>query len=381
MHRRACQPRTNWPEQLEGIGLTYHSIDGGYWREDAAYEFSETQVDALETATAQLHQLCLDAVERVIVDNRFHDLKIAEAWRSRIIDSWERQEASVYGRFDLWYDGIGVPKLLEYNADTPTALLEAAVAQWLWLQDVSPDADQFNSLHERLIRRWTMLRREASTDLLHLACLDCEEDRGNLIYLADTATQAGWRVQTLPLEQIGWDSGTRRFVDQLNHPIQVLFKLYPWEWLCLDTFASHLLSSTMTVVEPAWKQLLSHKGLLALLWEWYPDHPNLLPASLEPLPEHTAYVRKPFWSREGANITIVNGEHVVRTDGPYDEPNANVFQQYIPLPDFDGWHPVIGSWVIGDEPAGIGMREDRSLIHGNLSRFVPHRLWKEVTVR
>ena len=49
------------------------------------------------------------------------------------------------------YDGKAPPRLLEYNADTPTALLEASVAQWFWLQDCFPTADQFNSIHERLI--------------------------------------------------------------------------------------------------------------------------------------------------------------------------------------------------------------------------------------
>jgi glutathionylspermidine synthase len=37
----------------------------------------------------------------------------------------------LYGRFDLAYRGDGPPKLLEYNADTPTALFEAAVVQWI----------------------------------------------------------------------------------------------------------------------------------------------------------------------------------------------------------------------------------------------------------
>ena len=49
---------------------------------------------------------------------------------------WFRQEPTIYGRFDFAYDGNRPPKLLEYNADTPTALLEAAVVQWFWLKDV-----------------------------------------------------------------------------------------------------------------------------------------------------------------------------------------------------------------------------------------------------
>ena len=380
MYRRAMQPRADWPARLDRVGLTYHSLDGGYWREDVAYEFSGSQIDCLESATASLHRLCVDAVERIIRDDRFADLRIPEEWRSRIIDSWERQEPSLYGRFDFWYDGMGAPKLLEYNADTPTSLIEAAVGQWGWLRDTCPEAEQFNSLHERLIGQWGTILEQASSDLLHLVCLDqSDEDRQTVIYLADTANQAGWQVQTLPIEQIGWVPGRQRFVDRRNEPIAVLFKLYPWEWLCQDAFAGDLSRSSMLVLEPAWKQVLSHKGLLALLWEWYPDHPNLLPAFFSGPGECLAYVRKPFWSREGANISIVNGDQVLTTSGPYDA-GTSVFQQYMPLPRFEGWHPVIGSWVIGDEPAGIGIREDRGLIHGNQSRFVPHYVVKDVPV-
>ena len=379
MRRRSIQARQDWPAQLDQIGFTYHSVDGGYWREDAAYEFSESEIDRLESATETLHQLCLDAVERIIRDDRFADLRIPLSWRPRIIESWDRQAPSLYGRFDLWYDGVGAPKLIEYNADTPTALLEASAAQWFWLQETHPDADQFNSLHERLIQRWTQLRQEAPNDLLHLACVDhSEEDRQNVVYLADTACQAGWRVRTMSIEQIGWDAQARRFVDHANTPIDWLFKLYPWEWMNQDRFADHLSLDTIAILEPAWKQLLSHKGMLALLWEWFPDHPNLLPAAFSQPREMAAYVRKPFWSREGANITIVSGTTTMTTDGPYDA-DASVFQQYCPLPDFDGWHPVIGSWVIGDDAAGIGIREDPGLVHRNHSRFVPHLFCKEVS--
>jgi glutathionylspermidine synthase len=68
-----------------------------------------------------------------------------------IREAWAAQPPSLYGRFDLAWSGTGPPKLLEYNADTPTSLVEAAVAQWYWLEQVHPGGDQFNSLHERLV--------------------------------------------------------------------------------------------------------------------------------------------------------------------------------------------------------------------------------------
>jgi glutathionylspermidine synthase len=42
------------------------------------------------------------------------------------------------------------------------------------------------------------------------------------------------------------------------------------------------------------------------------------------------------------------------------------------LPEFVGRYPVIGAWIVGDEPAGIGIREDDTPITRNTSRFIPH---------
>ena len=43
-----------------------------------------------------------------------------------------------------------------------------------------------------------------------------------------------------------------------------------------------------------------------------------------------------------------------------------------PLPEFDGFKPVIGLWMAGGACCGMGIREDKSAITGNLSRFKPH---------
>src|SRR6185369_17025067 len=161
------------------------------------------------------------------------------------------------------FDGNGPPKLLEYNADTPTALLEASVAQWRWLeQKIRPgnaDADQFNSLYEKLIASWRAFAMTWSEGTrVHFTCAaDSEEDCGNLDYLCDVATQGGVETQFIAIEDIGWDATAGVFVDNGNDEIRVLCKLYPWEWLAAEAFGPHLLSSSLRVIEPAWKMLLS----------------------------------------------------------------------------------------------------------------------------
>jgi len=371
MIRAVSVPRPNWAACLESAGVTFHSEDGPYWREESCYAFTATEIAELEQATMDLHQMCLTIVDDVIARDRFDLLRIPPACRPTIRASWEQQLPSVYGRFDLRYDGKSPPVLLEYNADTPTTLIEASVAQWYWLEATHPGMDQFNTVHEKLLARWEAIHQAFPGPLHFTGVFDSLEDAQTLTYLMDTAHQAGFDTTPIAIENIGWDLRTRSFVDQWQRPITRLFKLYPWEWLAADPFGPLLLQTFPLVIEPAWKMILNNKGLLAFLWERFPGHPNLLPAFLTPEPFGDTYVKKPLMSREGKNVEIVTSGSTTVSPGPYGR-EGWVYQAFAPLPDFDGWHPVIGSWVIGNAPAGIGIRETEGLVTDYTERFVPH---------
>jgi glutathionylspermidine synthase len=377
MKRESMIPRPDWPQKMEEVGFTFHSIDGVYWDERACYAFTAQEVDELEAATAELHQMCLDTVATIVKGGDYQHFAIPEAFLSLVEQSWRESEKSLYGRFDFSWDGRSSPKMLEYNADTPTALIEASVAQWYWLQDVKPrlpnGADQFNSLHEKLIARWEVMRADFPADgVVHFTCVgESEEDVGNLDYLRDTATQAGIDARFIDVTQIGWKAVSNAFVDEEEQRISVLFKLYPWEWLVREVFGPNLLKRSVKVVEPAWKMLLSNKAILPLLWQKYPDHPNLLACFFEPGKFASDFVKKPIYSREGANVTISTGAGEISVPGEYGA-EGFVYQAYHPLPSFAGSHTVIGSWIVGDEAAGMGIREDESPVTRNTSRFLPH---------
>jgi glutathionylspermidine synthase len=370
MQRHACRPRPDWREKVEAIGLTYHSHDDGpYWDESACYELSATEVDTLERAANTLHRLCLEAADAVVQNGWWARLGIRDAAIPALLRSWDRDDFSLYGRFDLAFDGSSPPKLLEYNADTPTALVEASVAQWFWLEDLRPDADQFNSIHERLIDAW---RRWAGRTL-HFSSVQAQpEDEQTVRYLRDTCAQAGVATRWVFVEDIGWDPRQQRFVDVACEPIQHCFKLYPWEWLWQEEFSRHLHQECAAFIEPTWKMLLSNKGLLPILWELFPGHPNLLPASEDAAALGGCFVRKPRLGREGSNITWVeDGAVIEETSGEYGE-EGYVYQAPAPMRSFDGRRPVYGVWMVDHEAAGLGIREDTRRVTGNLSRFVPH---------
>lgn len=374
MTRETIKPRENWQERVEKLGLTFHTVDDApYWDESVCYRFTAAEVEMLEAATDTLQQLCLEAGQFIIDQNRFDDLAIPAAARDAIRTTWESEPPSVYGRFDLAYDGLQQPKLLEYNANTPTALLEAAVIQWDWRAEVFPATDQFNSIHEKLIDKWSELKRYLRSNTLHFTSMPNDEDLMTVTYLRDTAQQAGIKTKHLFVREIGYRPKESTFRDCEEQRIESIFSLYPWEWLLADSRAEILPSiERMDWIEPIWKMLWSNKGLLAILWELFPNHPNLLPAFLDGPRGMRDFVRKALLSREGANIAIHRAaKPIVETGGPYGG-GPFVYQALAPGWDPDVPTPVLGSWYITDRgPAGIGIRESIG-ITTNTSHFVPH---------
>jgi glutathionylspermidine synthase len=385
MRRETGPVRPDWKQKIAEQGMCFDTPGRGqggaerpYWDESVHYVFDMAEVLSLEADVELLHSMCLEAVDHVVTTERFRDFALPEWSWEGVAASWKRSDPHLYGRFDLRYDGSGPAKLLEYNADTPTTLLEASILQWHWLKDTHPDDDQWNSLHEQLVARWEEIKSKLPGAEVHFSWSSGDasgEDHVTTGYLQETAAEAGLDTVGLAIEDIGWDVALDRFVDLEEAPVAALVKLYPWEWVLTDEFGKHALRSLPETlwIEPLWKAVLSNKALLAVLWEMYPGHPNLLPAYLDQPSILTEYVRKPRLGREGANISIVAPGHEVETGGVYGE-EGFVYQLFDPLPEFDGYRPALGAWIVGDTSAGLGIRETAGLVTDDGAAFVPHRI-------
>ena len=392
MLRRPIPPRANWQQLAREFGFHFHTMYGQpYWDESAYYQFSLKQIEEdIETPTEELHQMCLHVVDQVCRDEALlRKFAIPEAYWQAIADDWLKQSPSLYSRLDLIYDGKMPAKLLENNADTPTSLYESGFWQWLWLEHnvdagVLPKAaDQFNSLQEKLVNQFKVIADYYQLSYMHFACCkDTDEDRGTVQYLQDCAKEAGINDYFVFVEDIGIDA-TQRLTDLDDQLISTCFKLYPWEFMQREEFGNYAIQPEQNWLEPLWKTILSNKALLPELWRQFPQHPNLLPAYFESdihcgkaaLNEGDKWVKKPLYSREGANITVFDKQtddaEALATDGPYGE-EGFIFQAYTPMPKFGDNFTLIGSWLVNDEAAGISVREDTSPITQDLSRYLPH---------
>lgn len=389
MQRKTTQGRPDFKQRLEReAGILHHSHDDGgvYWVDNAYYQFAQSEVRVLEEVTETLMDMCIRAVEHVIEHKLYAKLGIAPELIPLIEWSWENEPPSVYKRFDLAYDGVNPPKMLELNGTTPTSLLEAAVGQWQWKEQLFPNADQFNWIWEALVEKWTLLRKEGSLkgDIVYGTSAGTAEDAQTVRCMLDAAIQAGFTAKYINLDDIDFGEKSREFFDMTGPKglmgrepsIYNLFAIVPIEWLVGTKFFPYLMETRekMVWMEPWWNLVYANKGILAILWELFPNHPNLVPAYLDGPHDMQSYVVKPCQSREGANVTIVqNGEVTEETGGERENDGPMVYQQYVELPVFDGNHTVVGSWYVPDVgPCGIGMREADSLITGTNGRFVPH---------
>lgn len=365
MKRIEIKPRVNYKEIINELGFHF---DANYWLENGYYEFTSNEITELETASNECYNMCVEAVEYVIKNNLWDKFHIPSFMVPAIINSWDKDDLSLYGRFDFTFIN-GVPKLLEFNADTPTSLFEASVVQWNWKEELFPNNDQFNSIHEALIQSFKDINDVYGYQQYDFACImDNLEDSSTTSYLASTANEAGLNTSIFDISQIGYSNNS--FYHDYKK-LNVLFKLYPYEWMFNEEFGKNIPNNETIFLEPLWKSIMSNKYILVILSELFPNSKYILKASDKPL-NNGNYCKKPIFSREGANVTLLENNVIIdSTDGEYGE-EGFIYQELVNIEAYDNNYPVIGSWIIGGESCGIGIRETKTRITNNMSNFVPH---------
>ncbi|WP_295419605.1 glutathionylspermidine synthase family protein [Sulfurovum sp.] len=375
---------------LESLGFVWHTDrDESSYISDELVVISEAETEAYYEATNELYDMYVEAAEHVIENNLFHDIGIPFNLIDAIKASWENDvHWHLYGRFDLAGGIDGKPiKLLEFNADTPTALFETAIIQWAMLkQNNLEEAHQFNSVYEALVdnfKRLVTLEHDVSKfeeryhgwKFLFTSIRGNSEEENTVRLLQHIAVEAGFETEFAYIDEVEFSAQEGIFFNDENY--ELWFKLIPWEDIALEeSDLAMLLTNIITnqkaiIFNPPYTLLFQSKGLLKILWDLYPNHPLLLESSFEPL-EGQKQVKKPIFGREGGNVSILdeNASELESVEGDYAN-HKMLYQAYTELPtDKEGKSYQAGVFY-AYEACGLGFRKGGKILD-NMSKFVGH---------
>jgi len=375
---------------LDEIGFTWHTdSDSTKYLSDRLVVISQEEAEAYYKAGNELYDMYVQAAEHVIENELFFELGIPFNLIDMIKKSWENDvHWHIYGRFDLAGGIDGKPiKLIEFNADTPTALFETALLQWALLKENGMDeSKQFNNLYEAItenFKRLITLFDDTSKfneyydgwKILFSCVEGNDEEEATTRLLQQMATDAGFVTHFEFLHNVKFDD--EGIYDQEENSYEYWFKLYPWEDIATDepelaTTLTHIMQNQKAIVlNPAYTLLFQSKGMLKILYDLFPDSPYLLESSFEPL-KGKKYVEKPVFSREGANVKIIdeNGEIISSVDGEYDN-YKKVYQEYVELPKDDRGMKYQAGLFFAYESCALGYRAGGDILD-NMSKFVGH---------
>ncbi len=378
-------------EYLESIGFVWHTDeDETSYIADEIVQVSEEEANAYYEATNELYDMFCEAGDYVIDNNLFHEINIPFNLVSLIKESWENDvHWHLYSRFDLAGGIDGKPiKLIEFNADTPTAVFETAIIQWAMLKANNLDeASQFNNLYDALkdnfkriitleddIEKFEEYYKDLGWKILFSSIASSGEDINTTKLLQHIATEAGFNTDFEFIDKVQFnDEGI--YKDDIN--FEFWFKLIPWENIAIDESELALILEDIVankkaiIFNPAYTLMFQSKGFMKILWDLYPNHPLLLETSFEPL-VGKKQVEKRCFGREGANVAIINSDNSldIKTEGEYEGFKA-IYQEYVELPTDENGDSYQAGVFYAYEACALGSRKGGKILN-NMSKFVGH---------
>ncbi len=369
---------------------------------------SESAFRELRHASNELHAMFLQATDCVMdSDALLSKFGFPPQLWSRLRSSWDnRKNHMITGRLDFAVSESGI-KVYEYNADSASCYMECAHIQQLWARShhIVEGHNGGEHLREHLVHAW---KKANIAGPLHILLDSDPEETYHALFMKSTMDEVGIDCRIIhDLKELAWGKNGE-VVDAVGTPIHCVWKTWAWETaldqlraeIDLDTEAmlpdqrqkigggrpaliDVLLRKEVVVFEPLWTLVPSNKAILPILWDMFPEHPNLLDTRFELTDALRAsgYVEKPIVGRCGANISIVGADQkLVDTVGGQFYDKDSIYQKKFDLPCIDGFYTQISSFVVDGRYAGAGARVDKSPIINGESDILPLRIVPDKTL-
>ncbi len=374
---------------LESLGFVWHTdSDKTSYVSNELVLLSQEEAQSYYEATNELYDMFVAAGDYIIENELFHEVGIPFNLVELVKQSWESDiHWHLYGRFDLAGGIDGKPiKLIEFNADTPTALFESAIIQWAILKlNKMDEENQFNFIYEALVnnfKRLVTLKEDVSNfeelyegwKFLFSSIKGNGEEENTVKLLQYIAKEAGFNTEFGFIDEVDFDENGIYYNED---KYELWFKLIPWEDIAIEEPDLAMLLTKVVenkeaiIFNPAYTLMFQSKAILKILWDLYPNHPLLLETSYEPL-EGKKQVVKPIYGREGESVKILdeNGNLLAGKDGEYDN-HKMVYQEFIELPKDSSGNYYQAGVFYAYEACGVGFRKGEAILN-NMSKFVGH---------
>lgn len=326
--------------------------------------------------------------------------------------------AVMCGRFEFVMTVEG-PKLLEFNAETPTFVVELFHINGQVCADfglVDPNMHCQQQLVQAMTSsisagiRWVGLPQGDVASVVFSAYANRKEERGTTEFYHSLLRCTGdlpYRTSFQGLDELRVKHDC--LLTAAGERVDVLYKLYPTEHLLQDeapdgtpvglALMDLVCRQRLAVINPPVAFVLQNKALLAVLWTMHLAESELftpeehrwiaqymLPTYFNARDTHGRsifpgeYVVKPVYGREGASITLRNSHELIEqsVQNIYSD-QMMIYQQYAPLPTttIQTEHGLIdvnlvhNCFVVGGTPSALGVRACQKLIFDDSSYFLP----------
>ncbi|WP_442638186.1 glutathionylspermidine synthase family protein [Rossellomorea marisflavi] len=310
------------------------------------------------------------------------------------------------GRFDVMFDG-DTPKIIEFNADTPTFIKElfhisGELSSHFSVQNINKGEEKMlKNYMEKAIEGAIQDSGKQAPHILFVANQPSKEDYLTIQYLANLVD-----CPYAPIEELEIVPGVGLFHD--GRQVDILYR-QTWAMEIIAQEVSpegerigHQLielieQKLLEVINPPASFLLQNKMLLALMWQLTEeDNPvytsemkeaikRYIPKSYffeEDMEDTNApYIQKPIFGREGNSVSLLTGKEVLVSAPETDfQRMPQLCQEYVPsymttIETNDGvknGNLVFGAFVLGlEHPSAIGARFTAGEgITGNNALFV-----------
>jgi glutathionylspermidine synthase len=331
-------------------------------------KFSKNFEDRLRQATEEINTMFLKAVEYVLSsDDELNKFNINPKFFPQLKESWiKHPPTETYAsRLDIGFsmDGRDI-KLYEFNSGCCGYVFETSTFQDRMYRHFvnSEGLNPGREMKEKIIKRWSSIIQKYKNKKIYFVVDKPIEERCIIFCIMTILKQAGIESK-MYVEGEGLEVRDGCVYDG-DDRVDIIYKTFSWNKIYRNIDEKYkwveiLTAPNVDVIEPMWRTLIGNKALLPIVYKMFPDNQWLLPTTYDPFDKvfenEEELIEKSVLSSGSFGVNILNKKDIKETK------SGCIYQKMFEVKS-DGEYFVLGSWLIGNEYAGLILKNSKGRI-------------------